>query len=86
MTVNLGSSGSKKKEFMYVCIARLQLTACLALSQVLPYTMSLRRPLTLGLNAIGDKNVLSTKDVTEGLKDVVSVDNVKCVTQTGKNI
>ena len=47
--------------------------------------MSLRRPLTLRLNAVGDNNVLSTKDVIEGLKDVVSVDNVKYVTQTGKN-
>ena len=61
-----------------------ELAACLVFFPVLPYNMSLQQPLTLQLNAIGDDNVLSTKDVMEGLKDVVSVDNVKCVTQRAR--
>lgn len=48
--------------------------------------MSLRRPFTLQLYAEGDNNTFSTKEVIEGLKDVVSVEDVKCVTQTGKNL
>ena len=67
---------------MYVRVFRgSELAAGLTLSRVLHYTMSLRRLLTLRLNVVGDNDVLSTKDVIEGLKDVVSVDNVKCVTQ-----
>ena len=62
------------------------MAACLALSRVLPYTMYLRRPITLRLNAVGDDNVLSAKDVIEGLKDVVPVDKLKRVTQMGEKI